>query len=543
MKRCPVCRRVYDDESLNFCRSDGTALVVEATAPLERVQTPGRLPAADEMPTALFGDTGSGASTSSQLTRPLVRRRRAARSRAIDSLAVLPLSNETQDAQAEYLSDGVTESIINTLSRLPKLRVVPRATVFRYKGRAGIDPLEVGRELDVRAVLTGRMFQVGDLLVVSAELVDVWAESQIWGEQYRHGREDIFVIQERISREISERLRIRLTGEEKRRLEKRYTDNSAAYHLYLRGRYCLNKRSTEWIRKGIEHFEQAIELDPAYALAHAGLADAYAFLASSTGEQLPTDVFPKAEAAARRALALDDSLAEAHTSLGFYHLLYEWEFEWAASEFRRAVELNPSYANAHDGMSFYYKATAQHERAIRACREAQKADPLSLFAIVSLGWAYYFARRYDDAVEQNRKALELDPAFVFAHWNTGLALAQSGSHAEACASLTRAVQNSGGGLAFKSHLGYVCGLAGDAAKARTLLAELEEHSRTRFVSAYYFALVHLGLGEHDLALEHLARAFDQRAGFLAYLHVEPMFDPLRKHTPFRELERRLGSSH
>ncbi|HJQ34550.1 MAG TPA: hypothetical protein VJ866_20385 [Pyrinomonadaceae bacterium] len=548
MKRCPACQRVYAVESLKFCRACGTPLVAGANATLE-----------GEAPTELLGASGpvsgevSGAATtgelagdaplSSSLTRRLVpgRRRRPARGAPIASLAVLPLANRTEDTQAEYLSDGITESIINSLSRLPKLKVVPRATVFRYKGR-GEDPLAVGRELDVRAVLTGRMQRVGELLVVSAELVDVAHESQIWGERYRYKLDDIFVLQERISREISERLRLKLTGEEKSRLGKRYTENTAAYHLYLRGRYCLNKRSTEWIRKGIEHFNQAIELDPAYALAHAGLADAYAFLASSTGEQLPTEVFPKAEAAARKALAIDDTLAEAHTSLGFFHMLYEWDFERAAFEFRRAILLNPAYANAHDGLSFYYKATEQHARAVAACREAQAQDPLSLFAVVSLGWAYYFARRYADAVEQNRKALELDPAFVFAHWNTGLALAQAGDGEGACASLTRAVENSNGGLVFKAHLGYACGLAGDKKKARGLLGELEEHARERYVPSYYFALVRLGLGEHEGALQHLGRAFEERAGFLAYLRVEPMFDPLRADPRFRDFERRLGAS-
>ena len=562
MKRCPACQRVYADESLKFCRACGSPLVAVAHAHGEDArQTLVKLPsppATGEAPTELFGAGGAasgqvsrGAATgelagdapnSSTLTRRLApgRRRRPARTGPIASLAVLPLANDTDDTQAEYLSDGITESIINSLSRLPKLRVVPRATVFRYKGR-GDDPLAVGRELDVRAVLTGRMRRVGDRLVVSAELVDVAHESQIWGERYRYKLDDIFVLQERISREISERLRLRLTGEEKSRLGKRYTENTAAYHLYLRGRYCLNKRSTEWIRKGIEHFNQAIELDPAYALAHAGLADAYAFLASSTGEQPPTEVFPRAEVAARRALELDESLAEAHTSLGFFHLLYEWEFERAAFEFRRAIDLNPSYANAHDGLSFYYKATGQHERAVAACREAQAQDPLSLFAVVSLGWAYYFARRYPEAVAQNRKALELDPAFVFAHWNTGLALAQAGDHEGACASLTRAVEHSGGGLVFKSHLGYVCGRAGDSEKARSLLKELEGHARERYVPSYYFALVRLGLGDHEGALEHLARAFEERAGFLAYLRVEPMFDPLRADARFREFERRLGA--
>jgi TolB-like protein/Tfp pilus assembly protein PilF len=545
MKRCPSCRRIYADESVRFCRACGSPLVAEATEG-ERT-TLVKLPegVVESGATEIFGASDSGSvSTSSQLTRHLspARRRRAASKRPIDSLAVLPLVNDAEDQRAEYLSDGITESIINALSQLPKLRVTPRATVFRYKGRDA-DPLAVGRELDVRAVMTGRLLQVGDLLVVTAELVDVASESQIWGEHYRHRHEDIFVLQERISREISERLRLRLTGEEKRRLEKRYTQNTAAYDLYLRGRYCLNKRTTEWMRKGVEHFTEAIELDPSFALAHAGLADAYSFLASSTGEQPPTDVFPKAEAAARKALELDDTLAEAHTSLGFFHLLYEYDFEWAASEFRRAISLNPNYANAHDGISFYYKATRQHERAVQACREAQKVDPLSLFAVVSLSWAFYFARRFDKAIEQNRRALALDPTFVFAHWNMGLALIQKGDCPEACASLERAVEHSGGGLAFKSHLGYVCGKAGDEKKARALLSELEASARERFVPAYYSALIHLGLGEHDRALEHLARAFDQRAGFLAYLHVEPMFDPLRKDPRFRQLERRLGPSH
>lgn len=552
MKRCPACQRVYADETLKFCRTCGTPLG-EGPPPPEDARTTLALPpdAGREVATKILGgpparsegEVSTPLANSSELTRTLApaRRRRAAAAarRAIDSLAVLPLANASEDSQSEYLSDGITESIINSLSQLPKLRVVPRATVFRYRGRDA-DPLAVGRELDVRAVMTGRLLQVGELLIVSAELVDVALESQIWGEQFRYELADIFALQERISQEISAKLRLRLTGEEKLRLGKRHTASTEAYHLYLKGRYYLNKRATEWIRKGVEHFERAIDLDPAFALAHAGLADAYAFLASSTGEQQPTEFYPKSEKAARRALELDDTLAEAHTSLGFYRLLFEWDFRGAAREFRRAIDLNPNYANAHDGLSFYYKATAQHERAVRACREAQKIDPLSLFASVSLGWAFYFARRYEEAIEQNRKALELDPRFIFAHWNTGMAQSQAGEHAEAVASLRHAVELSGGGLAFKAHLAYACGRANCGDVARTLLGELEGHACARYVPAYYFAIAHLGLGEHDAALEHLRRAADERSGFLAYLRVEPMYDPLRDDPRFKALEERIG---
>ncbi|HWS55308.1 MAG TPA: tetratricopeptide repeat protein [Pyrinomonadaceae bacterium] len=541
MKRCPACRRAYADDELKFCRVDGAPLAAE---PGEGGATLADPPPGGEAPTELFGAAAPSdeLADSSSLTRRLApgRRRRPARSKVIDSLAILPLANETGEAQAEYLSDGITESIINSLSRLPRLRVVPRATVFRYKGRDA-DPLAVGRELNARAVVTGRVLLVGGLLVVSAELVDVALESQVWGERYRHQHEDIFTLQERISEEISAHLRPRLSGEDRRRLRQRDTENPAAYDLYLRGRYFMNKRTTEWIRRGVEHFRRAIDLDPGYALAHAGLADAYAFLASSTGEQPPSEFYPKAEAAALKALELDDTLAEAHTSLGFFRLLYEWDFRAAERHFRRAIELQPAYANAHDGHSFYFKATGQHERAVRACREAQKIDPLSLFASVSLAWAYYLARRYDEAVEQNRRALELDPRFFFAHWNLGLALAAQGRLGEAVEALERAVEHSGGGLTFRGHLGYVYGLAGRRREAELILSEFDALSRARYVPAYYTAIIRLGLGEHDRALEALARAFDERTGFLVFLRVEPMFDPLREDPRFTELAARIGA--
>ena len=542
MKRCPACQLTYVDEALKFCRHDGASLISvsgETDSQATLVKLPS--PSDDSTPTEIFRPVVSpGGATSSSLTIPL-RRRRSARAKAIDSLAILPFINASADPHAEYLSDGITESIINSLSRLPRLRVVPRTTVFRYKGRGERDPQEVGRELGVRAVLVGRVVQLENELVVKTELIDVVEESQLWGERYRRRPTDIFALEEEISQEISEQLRLKLSGEEKKRIGKRYTQDTRAYHYYLKGRYYTNKRTTEWIKKGIEHFQQAIDLDPNYALCYAGMADAYAFLSSSTGERAPVEFYPKAKAAALKALEIDDSLAEAHTSLGFYWLMYDWNFREAERAFKRAVELNPNYANAHDGYSFYYKATGQHEQAIRACRQAQKLDPLSLFATVSLAWAYYFARQFERAIEQNQKALEMDPRFVFAHWSAGLACAQQGRMEESTAALERAVEHSGGGLTFKAHLGYVYALAGRRAEAARLVEELKELAGQRYVPAYYVAIIYLGLGEHDEVFDWIESALAERSGFLAFIKVEPMFDPLRADQRFIDLTGHIGN--
>lgn len=542
MKRCPTCQLTYADEALNFCRNDGTPLINDSSSASDPLPTLLKLPPrdSDAVPTEILpSEKASGnITTSSSLTTPL-RTRRSRKSKTIDSLAILPFTNASADPNAEYLSDGITESIINSLSQLPKLRVVPRSTVFRYKGREA-SPQEVGRELNVRAVFSGDVLQHGDLLIIRAELIDVEQESQLWGEKYRRKLTDIFALEEEISREISEKLRLRLSGEEKRRLTKRYTENTEAYHLYLKGRYYTNKRTTQWIRKGIQYFHQAIDLDPNYALAHAGLADAYAFLSSSTGECPPREFYPKAEAAALKALEIDSTLAEAHTSLGFFRLLYDWDFAGAEREFKRAIELNPNYANAHDGYSFYLKATGRHEEAIRECQRAQQIDPLSLFANVSLGWAYYFARQYDRAIEQNQKAFEMDPHFTFAYWNLGLAYAQRGMMQEAIAALNQAVTHSGGGLTFKGYLGYVYAVAGQRHEAQQLIAELQQLSQERYVSSYYLAIIYLGVGEQDQVFSYLEQAYEEHASFLAFLKVEPMFDHLRSDPRLISLMQRVG---
>ncbi|MGH9941491.1 MAG: tetratricopeptide repeat protein [Pyrinomonadaceae bacterium] len=544
MNRCPTCSRLYAHDSLRFCRHDGAYLWEDAPpAPddatrLLDAETPGSEELrAEESPSSDI--ERERATTSSSLTALVSPRRRAPR-KIIDSLAVLPFVNESGDPSAEYLCDGITESIINSLSQLPKLRVLPRSTVSRYRGRE-IEPQRIGRELGARAVLTGRVLQLDEWLIVKAELIDVVQDAHLWGEQYRRELTDIFALQEELSQDISQKLRVKLNGEERRRLGKRDTENTNAYHAYLRGRhYVTSKRTEDWIRKGVECFQQAIDLDPNYALAYAGLADAYAFLASSTGERPPREAYPKAKAAAEKALELDATLAEAHTSLGFFLLLYDWDFPAAERAFKRAVKLNPRYANAHDGLGFFYKATGQHEKALRECEETTKLEPLSPFADLSLGWGHYFAHRYERAAEQGRRALEMEPRFAFAHWLIGVARAQAGQPEAAVAALEQAVESSGGGLTFRAHLGYAYALAGRSKEARHLLAEFAELARAKYVSAYYFALIHLGLGERDQMFDYLEQACEERVGFLAFLKVEPMFDPVRAESHFAELLQRIG---
>jgi serine/threonine protein kinase/tetratricopeptide (TPR) repeat protein len=506
-----------------------------------------RYPSAAELCTDLEGlSRRLDASESLESTTPSGARRTVIRSAArrrskkpIDSLAVLPLANEGGDPEAEYLCDGVTETIINDLARIPKLRVVSRATVFRYKGLE-TDPIEAGHELGVRAVLSGRVVQLGDTLVVRAELVDVAADAQVWGGQFKGRLTDIFELEERIASEICEQLRLKLTGDERRRLGKRYTESTEAYHLYLKGRYCLNNRRTaEWLRKGISYFQQASVLDPNYALAYAGLADAYGFLASSTGGVAPTDAYPKAKAAAMRALELDEDLPEAHTALGFFRLLYDWDWAGAGESFRRAVELNPNSAPAHDGYGFYFKVTGRGEEAIAECERALGLDPLSLFQTCSLGWAYYFARRPDRAVEYGHKALEMDASFPVAYWNMGLAHELMGQYERAIECFQRGAALSDRALTFVAHLGRACALAGRSVEAQMAMDELEEQATERYVSSYFFAIVHLGLGEYDRAFTWLERAFGERSGFLAFLGVEPMFDAVRDDPRFVDLCRRV----
>jgi TolB-like protein/Tfp pilus assembly protein PilF len=469
--------------------------------------------------------------------RPGLPTRSAGVRRGIDSLAVLPLTNSSGDPDAEYLSDGITESLINNLSQLPRLRVTPRSMVFRYKGREA-DPQTVGRELNVRAVLMGRVLQRGETLNIQAELVDVAAESQLWGARYQRKVSDIFAVQEEIAKEISEKLRLQLTGEEQKRLVKRHTVDADAYQLYLKGRYHWNKRTEEGVKKGLEYFQLAIAKDPGYALAYAGLADSYNMLGVYVGP--PKEAFPRAKAAATKALQIDDTLSEAHTSLAVIKLHYEWVWLEAEQGFKRAIELNPTYAGAHDWYAELLEAIGRTEDALAEVKRARELDPLSLIINTDVGWHYYFQRRYDLALDRLSRALEIDPNFSPAHLFLGQVYVQLSRAEDANREFRKAVSASGASPRYLAGLGYGYARSGNTREAQSVLVDLKELPKRGYVSSLDIAAIYVGLGENDQAFEWLQRAYEERSIFLIFLKVEPMFDPLRSDPRFQDLLRRMN---
>lgn len=454
-----------------------------------------------------------------------------------NSVAVLPMLNESGDTNAEYLSDGITESIINQLSQLSQLRVMARSTVFHYKGRT-IAPRDVGRALGVSAVVTGRVRQLAERLIVSVELVDANAGWQLWGGHYDRSSADIFELQEAIAREISDKLQLRLTGEDREQLAKRHTDSTEAYHLFIKGRYYLNKRLIETIRKAIQYFQQAIEIDPAYALAYVGLADCYPLL-NLYGELTPREAYPKAEAAARRALSIDDSLAEAHNSLGVIKLFYEWDWTGAERSFRQAIELKPGYADAHQRYGMLLVSGGRFAEASAELEQARELDPLSLITKTISGYPFYYARDFDRAALRFREVIDTDQSYSMAHFRLGLTCAQQGQTEPALAELEHSSQLSGDRDVVAA-LGYVYGLANKKSEAQAALAELEKREQVGFVSAYDKALIYVGLGETNAALDWLEKAFEERSYWLIYLPVDPVLDPLRASPRFTELLKKIG---
>ncbi|HEX8921993.1 MAG TPA: tetratricopeptide repeat protein, partial [Pyrinomonadaceae bacterium] len=453
-----------------------------------------------------------------------------------DSLAVLPLANANADPGTEYLSDGITESIINTLSQLPQLKVMARATVFRYKGKE-VDVQEVRRDLNVRAVLMGRVLQFGDNLIIKTELVDTLDGSQLWGDEYRRKAADIFEVQEEISKEISEKLRIKLTGEEKKLLGKRYTDNTEAYRLYLKGRFCLSKTTKEALHNAIKHFRQAIEIDPDYALAYAGLADAYYALSSN---HVPAnEAMPKALAAAEQALRMDDTLSEAHASLGLVKAFYEWDWAGAEGEYRRAIELNPGYASAHHWYGWYLALMGRLNEAIAEIKQANELDPLSLEINSDLGLSFFFARQYERAIEQFEKALEMDPNSIWTRFFMGWAREQKGDYAEAIKDYQKAAQLDDSPLIMAA-LGHTYVMAGQRDEALAVLEEMKQLAARRHVSSYHFAIIQAALGEKDEAFAWLEKSYSAREEALVWLKVDPRLDTMRTDRRFIDLQRRVG---
>ncbi|MDT4898267.1 MAG: eukaryotic-like serine/threonine-protein kinase [Acidobacteriota bacterium] len=457
---------------------------------------------------------------------------------AIDSVAVLPFVNVGGDASMEYLSDGLTESLINSLSQLPNLKIIARSSVFRYKGKE-VDPQVVGRELGVRAVLTGRVVQLGDSLSIQTELVDVATQTRLWGENYTRKVSDIISLQDEISREISDKLRLKLTGEEKKHLAKRYTDNSEAYQLYWKGRYYWNKRRPEDIREAIRYFQQAIELDRNYALAYTGLADCYVL--GNLLQMSPKEAMPIAIEKTNTALAIDPELAEAHTSLAKIKLSYEWEWAGAESEFKKALEHKPGYATAHQWFGVYLSEMGRHDESLEHRKRALELDPLSLSISTGVGRAYFWARRYDEGLEHLRQTLERDPKYADTHWSLGLNYEGKQMYAEAVSAYQRAISLSKtaefpeGKPEMIAALGHAYAVSGRKSEALKIIEQLKELiNRQSYVSPYSVALIYTGLEEEDRAFEWLDRAYNERDESFIHLKVDPRLDGLRSDQRFTE---------
>jgi serine/threonine protein kinase/Tfp pilus assembly protein PilF len=465
------------------------------------------------------------------------------RGEAIDSIAVLPFTHASNDPNTEYLSDGITESLINSLSQLPNLKVISRGSVFRYKLRDTTatppDPLAVGHDLNVSAVLIGRLTERGDNLSISAELVDVRNDRQIWGEQYNRRLTDILAVQEEISREISEKLRSKLTGEQQKRLTKRYTEDTEAYQLYIKGRYHWNRRTEEALSKAVEYLQQAIERDPNYALAYAGLADCYNLQTIYSGIP-PRDGFPRGKAAAIKAMAIDDTLAEAHAPLAYVKQTYEHDLEGAEKEFKRAIELNPSYATAHQWYGEYLTMMGRLDESIAEKKKAQELDPLSLVINTTVGWTLYFARQYDQAITIYQKALDLDPNFFRAHLFLGQVYEQKGMYANAIAEFEQAISLSRQSTEAVGALGHAYAITGRRGEAQKIIADLKGMSNQKYVDSYSIAIIHIGLGEKDQAFAWLEKGYEDRSYFSLYANVDPVFDSIRADPRFASLTRRMG---
>jgi len=560
MKRCPQCKRIEPDDALAFCRVDGTALLVEADAQSE-VHTSLLPPTTNEgfrQPTATaVTGTQRTLPRAPELAKPkrlkafalaiiglslvvlafsLYYYRSHANSTAIDSIAVLPFVNQNHDPDTDYLSDGLAESLIYRLSQLPNLKVSPTSSVFRYKDKEA-DPIKAGNELGVSTVLFGRITQRGDSLIISAELVDVRNNKLLWGEQFDRKMSELLITQREIAKDIAENLRIRVSGQETA-LAKHYTESNEAYQYYLRGRSYWNKRTGENLKKAIEQFQQAADKDPTYALAYVGLADCYALLEEYAG--LPSsENLPKARDAALRALQIDNSLAEAHASMGYIDL-HSWQFAEADKEFKRAIELNPNYATAHQWYHVYYRILDRLDEAFAEIKRAQQLDPLSSIITINVGDLYALKGDLNSAIEEYKKIIDLDPSFPRAHAHLGLAYLRQGHQQEAIAELQKGVELSGRASELLSFLGYGYGAMGKRSEAMAVLKELEQRYAKRETPAVYLAAVYIGLGDKDQALAWLEKDFQTRTGMLIFSAFYVHFQSLRDDPRYLNLLRRIG---
>jgi DNA-binding winged helix-turn-helix (wHTH) protein/TolB-like protein/Tfp pilus assembly protein PilF len=455
----------------------------------------------------------------------------------VKSMAVLPFKSLGGNANEEFAGPGMADALVTKLSGVKNFSVLPTSTVLKYNG-LDTDPLAVGRTLAVDSVLDGKMQRDGERIRVTVQLLRTTDGAPLWAGQFDENFTNVFAVQDSISDQVTRALTLRLSGEEREQLQKHYTENADAYQAYLKGRYFWNKRTTEGFKKAIGYFQQAIDQDPNYALAYAGLADCYMRL---NERDLPpaADTVSRAKAAVMKALALDDSLAEAHATLGFIKFRFDWDFPGAAQEYERAIQLNPNYAMAHQWYAFYLLAVDRQPEALDQLNRARRLDPVSLNINSGVGSYFYFTRQYDQAIELLQKTVEMEPSFAEAHWTLGLAYEQKGLSKQAADEFKKVHDLSGDNAGPGAPLGHLYAVTGKTGEARRLIDELRDVSKRRFVSPYEVAVIYAGLGEKEQALEWLEKARDERSLRPVWLKFDPRLDDLRADSRFADLMRRV----
>jgi len=456
----------------------------------------------------------------------------------IESIAVMPFVNESGNADVEYLSDGMTETLIGSLSQLPNLNVKARSSVFRYKGK-GTSPQTIGKELNVQALLNGRVVQRGDQLTLGLELIDAQTENVIWSQQYNRRQSDLVTLQSEIARDVSSKLKSKLSGEDVAKVEKKYTANPEAYQLYLKGRFSWNKRTAESLKQAIGFYEQSVRKDPNYALAFSGLAETYV-LFSFYGVTPARESMPKAKVALDRALAIDDSLAEAHAAHGKYLAFFEFDRSGSEREFRRAIELNPNYATAHQWLGLdFLVLTRRFDEGIRELRRAGEIDPLSPVIGSDTASALVYARRFDEAIDQAKRTLELEPGFSYAHTFLGYALDGKGQFAEAISEYEKAISLSDDGYT-RAVLIRTLVRMGRRSEAERQMEALRTLGSKKYVPNFCFAIAHTALGDKEAAMALLEKDVEERSSYVATIGIELALDELRSDARFKALLKRMN---
>jgi len=456
------------------------------------------------------------------------------------SLVVLPLENLSGDKEQDYFADGMTDDLIANLAKIHSLRVISRSTAMAYKGTHKPLP-QIASELSVDAVVEGTVMRVGNRVRITAELVQVSTDQHLWADTYESPIGDVLALQNRVSSAIVDEIRINLSKEDKERLAQKPSVSPEAYEDYLKGRYYWNKRSGDGFEKAIGYFEEATRRDPQYALAYAGLADCYGIIGATIYGSVPSlEAAPKAKAAAIRALEIDPTLAEAETSLATAKFNYDWDWAGAAEGFKKAMQLDPTYATAYQRYSLYLSAMGKFDDSFEQIRKARELEPLSISINASFGWRLYLAREYDRSIAQLRDTLEMDPAYEWAHLTLGQAYEEKGQFGLAIEELQKAVELSHSSPLTISALAHAEALSGNHAAANKLLTQLETLSKKQYVSPFYVAIVYLGLGKNEVAMNWLEKAYNDRSNGLVFLKVEPELDPLRANPRFMTLQNRLN---